>query len=133
MGQIAAASGAGLATWVYILIGVPSTILGILGIADRYERHRERKSREADQDLTNKVNAALKVLTGTHNLADIRDPSPENPSIRDQLDQALEETAAITAAVAMLRDALERHASDRHGEPIPEWIWRASRVRENGG
>lgn len=71
------------------------------------------------------VAAALKVLTGTDNPAEVSETTAANPSIRDSLMQTLEETATLTSEVAILHRALELHLAEPHGGSVPEWMMRA--------
>ena len=125
--------------WLYLpgyILAVPAAVIATQQWrrARRAERDKEadEQRRERQHEVNQMVAAALRVLTGTDNLDEIHEPSLANPSIRESLNQALEETAALAAAIAMLRESLERHASDNHGQPIPEWMWRAAQVRIRG-
>ncbi|HVH77989.1 MAG TPA: hypothetical protein VM782_01245 [Stellaceae bacterium] len=99
-------------------------------------RHRLKAQRAAEkaeedrQELRLLAGAVAKVLTGTDNPDLIPDPSPENPSLQDLLHDALEETAALTSAVALLQHAVELHLAVPHGGEIPDWVTRAVAMQQ---
>lgn len=126
--------------WVYLpgyVIAAPLTYLAVqqrrrairaekAAVAARTAEQRKREQEaEVGQMVASQVAAALKSLTGTDNPAEITDPGPGNPSIRETLSQALEETAALTSEVALLHRAFELHLAAPHGGDVPEWLMRA--------
>lgn len=98
---------------VGVVIATPTSVLAILGIKDRTERREERR-----------INTLIaRQLVGEHG-EHASEPSPDNPSIRDLLHDALEETAAASSRVALVEEMLRVHVSDRHGQPIPDYLMR---------
>ena len=134
-------SAGGTAIWVYLPGYIISAPITYLAVQQRRRAIRAEKAKEAtqeaedqkrklQQEVSEMVAAALKALTGTDNPAELSDPGPENPSIKDSLSQALEETAALTSEVALLHRALELHLAEPHGGPVPEWMMRAVSAQE---
>lgn len=112
-----------------VVLGVPSCISAWNSVFDRrsrkVRRRQDQERSDRQHEVSDMVGAALKALTGTDNPAELADPGPANPSIRDSLTQALEETAALTSEVALLHRAFELHLAAPHGGDVPEWLMRA--------
>lgn len=136
---VGAAASSGSQFWVYLpgyVIAIPSSVLAVQQwrrarraeraheAADR-DREADKQRRKLQQEINDMVAAALKVLTGTDNPAEVSETTAANPSIRDSLMQTLEETATLTSEVAILHRALELHLAEPHGGSVPEWMMRA--------
>lgn len=139
MGQMILASSGSTSFWVYLpgyLLAFPASVIATqqwkrarraekAHRAAQKDRELDEQRRKRQQEINDMVAAALKVLTGTDNPAEVHATTPANPSIRDSLMQALEETATLTSEVAIMHRALELHLAEPHGGNVPEWMMRA--------
>ena len=115
------------------LVGAGGLLVGVvLGRPQWWLARRQMREKKAADERARKLDelrellgAGVKAITGTDDVSQIADPSPDNPSLRDALSQALEETAELAAAVALLRHALELHLATTHGGDVPDWVMRA--------
>ena len=87
-------------------------------------QHEAEQAAEERQELREIAGAVARILAGTDDPKKMPEVSSSNPSIRDLLHDVLEETAANTSAVAILRAIMEHHLAEPHGGPIPEYLFR---------
>ena len=141
MGQIVASAGSSF--WVYLpgyILAFPAAVIAAQQWRRARRAEKEHKAaaeaaaeaaqvaeerRQLQQEVSDMVAASLRALVGTDNPAEIHATTPANPSIRDSLLQALEETATLTSEVAIIHRALELHLAEPHGGTVPEWMMRA--------
>lgn len=117
-----------------VAVGAASLLIGVvLGRPEWWlarRRMREQQARDAEARkldyLRETADAVAEILGVPGDRSTMPPMSSANPSISDKLDQALEETAALTAAAALFHHMLELHLADDHGGSVPDYMLRAA-------